>query len=90
MREFYFRAGLTKEEKEKLNILKRDIENLKSKLLHCAVTPPKQKDEEIGQMAENRRKQEVREIRSILKDKITTYEAFIRASFILGFDEVTE
>lgn len=67
---------------KKINILKADIENAKDKLLHTATTPPKQRENEIGTMAESRRKNEVRNLRNILKDKLATYDLIMRAKDI--------
>ena len=62
----------TKNRKEQFVRLKADIKDLKEKLLFVSTKAVKPKMHERENTTENERKSEVRDIRGLLKDKLTT------------------
>lgn len=69
--------------KEELKKIKKDLENLIRKLSTTLTKNVYKEKEQTQQQAEIKRKQEARNIRSILKDKITSYETLMRAEEII-------
>ena len=81
-------VGTTNRE-EQIKRLKADIKDLKEKLLFVYTKAVKPNMHEGLNIAETQRKNEVRDIRGLLKDKLTTYEMIKKAEVILETKEKT-
>ncbi len=64
----------TKNRREQIDRLRKDIKDLAQKLLFTATKSVKPEHHEGNNIAETQRKKDVREIRNLLKDKLLTYQ----------------